>query len=247
MKRRLGWAFFLVCCGLASVLIVKPSLLPGGDTLITKLHGRFTVTDRQAQYGPGVHTRLKPLFEHAGVDYPPSKITLVGLKKEKILQVYAAGADGHLKFIHSYPILAASGKQGPKLEEGDGQVPEGFYGIESLNPNSAYHLALRVNYPNKFDKEQGAKDGRKALGSDIMIHGSSASAGCLAMGDPASEELFILAADTGIDKINLILCPEDFRRNKNCAPPPDAPKWTGKLYSDLAAKLAQFPLPPKTY
>ena len=33
-----------------------------------------------------------------------------------------------------------SGTLGPKLREGDRQVPEGLYGIESLNPNSLFHL-----------------------------------------------------------------------------------------------------------
>jgi hypothetical protein len=38
------------------------------------------------------------------------------------------------------------------------------------------------------------KDGRKNLGSNIMIHGKNCSVGCLAMGDEAAEELFVLAA-----------------------------------------------------
>ena len=32
--------------------------------------------------------------------------------------------------------------------------------IESLNPNSLYHLALRVNYPNPYDQAKGELDGR---------------------------------------------------------------------------------------
>lgn len=74
--------------------------------------------------------------------------------------------------IKSYPILAASGSIGPKLRESDMQVPEGVYQIESLNPNSQFHLSLRVNYPNEFDREQARIDGRAQLGGDIMIHGS---------------------------------------------------------------------------
>ena len=44
-----------------------------------------------------------------------------------------------------------------------------------------------------------------------MIHGSSVSVGCLAMGDPAIEELFVLAAETGLENIKVILSPVDFR------------------------------------
>lgn len=55
---------------------------------------------------------------------------MVGLKQEEQLQVYAAG---RMRFVRAYPIQAASGEAGPKLREGDGQVPEGIYRIESLN------------------------------------------------------------------------------------------------------------------
>jgi murein L,D-transpeptidase YafK len=61
--------------------------------------------------------------------------------------------------IHRYPLLAASGVAGPKLRQGDKQVPEGVYGISFLNPNSRYDVSLRVNYPNAFDRQMAAKDG----------------------------------------------------------------------------------------
>ena len=89
------------------------------------------------------------------------------------------------------------GASGPKIQRGDKQVPEGVYGISYLNPNSAYHLSLGVNYPNAFDREMAAKDGRKNLGGDIMIHGKNVSSGCLAVGDEPAEELFVLAAEVG--------------------------------------------------
>ena len=82
-----------------------------------------------------------------------------------------------------------SGRLGPKLKEGDRQVPEGLYRVESLNPNSRYHLSLRVNYPNEQDKSYGRLDGRNNLGTDIMIHGKDCSIGCLAMGDPSCDFL----------------------------------------------------------
>ena len=99
----------------------------------------------------------------------------------------------------------------PEVERGDMQVPEGLYRIESLNPNSLYHLALRVNYPNQFDKSKGKAEKRNDLGCDIMIHGKNCSIGCLAMGDEAVEELFVLAGETGIENITVILSPVDFR------------------------------------
>ena len=55
-------------------------------------------------------------------------------------------------FIRSFAILGASGEIGPKLPEGDRQVPEGVYRIVYLNPNSIAHLSLALSYPNPFDR-----------------------------------------------------------------------------------------------
>ena len=52
----------------------------------------------------------------------------------------------------AYPICAWSGQLGPKLIEGDGQAPEGFYSIgkDQLNANSRYHRAFNLGYPNSL-------------------------------------------------------------------------------------------------
>ena len=120
------------------------------------------------------------------------------------------------------------------------QVPEGLYRIESLNPNSLYHLALRVDYPNQFDRAKGRADGREDLGGDIMIHGKSCSIGCLAMGDPAAEELFVLAAETGIDNLSVILTPVDFRTDELPAEMPKGPDWTPELYASIKRELMKL-------
>jgi len=200
-----------------------------------------TVQNRLDQFGPQARARLKPYFDTAQVTYPPARLTLVGLKAEKILEVYAAGANQSVRFIRSYPILAASGGPGPKLREGDQQVPEGVYAIESLNPNSSYHLSLRINYPNAFDREQAALEGRTNLGGDIMIHGGAASIGCLAMGDEASEDLFVLAADTGLTNITVILSPVDFRKHRSVPESGAVPAWTASLYQAIQSNLNGLP------
>lgn len=204
-----------------------------------------SINARLKQYGPAARERLRPYFHRASVAYPPKSLVLVGLKAEKSLQVYAAGPNNKLRFIRAYPILGASGDIGPKLRQGDGQVPEGLYRIDWLNPNSAYHLSLHVNYPNTFDRRMGKRDGRKQLGGDIMIHGSNCSIGCLAMGDEAAEDLFVLAAETGLSNIRLILCPLDFRTRKSRAPVAVDPPWIGTLYAQIEAELKRLPLPPK--
>lgn len=200
-----------------------------------------TVEDRVREYGAVVRARLEPKFQAAGVPYPPRLLTFIGLKEERLLQVYAAGADEQFRFICSYPVLAASGVAGPKLREGDRQVPEGIYRVPELNPNSLFHLSIRLDYPNEYDRARGAEEGRAKLGGDIMIHGDARSRGCLAMGDPAAEDLFVLAAVTGIENVNVILAPADFRARESIDAPKGAPNWTGKLYESIARELARYP------
>jgi murein L,D-transpeptidase YafK len=130
------------------------------------------------------------------------------------------------------------------LREGDRQVPEGIYPIESLNPNSSYHLSLRVGYPNAFDRAQAANEGRKNLGGDIMIHGKSVSIGCLAMGDEAAEDLFVLAADTGLQNIKVVLSPMDFRTGAAVPKTAKLPDWTEGLYNQIRSEMAALPIRP---
>lgn len=200
-----------------------------------------TVEDRLREYGSAARERLKPFFDAKQVPYPPARVTLVGLKAEKTVEIYAAGTNQNLQFIHAYPILGASGGPGPKLREGDRQVPEGIYTVEWLNPNSLYHISFRIGYPNEFDREQAKLENRTNLGGDIMLHGGAKSVGCLAMGDPASEDFFVLAADTGISNVTIILSPVDFRHGKTVAITDKFPKWTESLYTTIKAKLAELP------
>lgn len=206
---------------------------------------RATLAERLAGHGPAARARLAPHFEHAGVDYPPRELTLIGLKEEKELEVWARQAKQDAwTFIRRYPILAASGGPGPKLREGDLQVPEGVYGIELLNPNSRFHLSLRINYPNTADRARAREEKRSNLGGDIMIHGRAVSIGCLAMGDEAIEELFVLAADTGLARIQVLLCPADLRSQPGYPVPAGAPSWTAEVYATLRERLVAYPLPP---
>jgi murein L,D-transpeptidase YafK len=203
-----------------------------------------TIAERLEQYGPAARARLAAPFRKQNVSYPPRELILVGLKQEKTLEVYARSGTNGFKLIRRYPILAASGVAGPKLREGDRQVPEGIYAIESLNPNSRYHLSLRVNYPNDFDREQARQEKRTNLGGDIMIHGKAVSIGCLAMGDEAAEDLFVLAADTGLKNIKVILAPLDFRKPQKVPDHEKLPPWTAALYERIRAELLKTPAVP---
>jgi hypothetical protein len=204
------------------------------------------IDERVAQYGPSARARLLPFFTAAGVPYPPSRFVLLGLKKERELQLYAAGPGQGLAFIRSFTVLGASGGLGPKLREGDRQVPEGVYEIVYLNPRSVAHLSLALGYPNEFDRAQAAEEGREdaILGGDIMIHGGWGSIGCLAIGDRAIEDVFVLAADTGFERGVVVVSPVDFRRSELPAEYLPPSEWVEQLYAWLRAEVRSLPLAP---
>jgi murein L,D-transpeptidase YafK len=193
---------------------------------------------------------MKPAFTAAGVAWPPHNVLLVAFKDERRLELFASESGvrevtlvvpSDLRHVAGWPILAASGGAGPKLRAGDRQVPEGLYSIESLNPMSRFHLALRVAYPNDFDKAHAKEDGRDDLGGDIMVHGSNTSIGCLAMGDEVAEDLFVIAALAGVENVSILIAPCDLRTRTYVIPPPDAPAWTGTLWDGIRSILDELP------
>ena len=205
---------------------------------------RKAVAARVAEYGPAARARLAPWFAAAGLAYPPHSVVLAVFKQDRQLQLYAAGELETPRFVRAYPVLGASGTLGPKLAEGDRQVPEGIYRVELLNPFSRYHLSLRLDYPNDFDRARGEEDGRTALGGDIMIHGSSGSRGCLAIGDVAVEDLFVLAADVGKENVAIVVSPVDFRVTEPPTSIASVPSWVPQLYAQLREAVWRLPLPP---
>jgi murein L,D-transpeptidase YafK len=128
-------------------------------------------------------------------------------KEERRLELFIQQSDSR-KFVlfRTYPIVAASGTLGPKLAEGDGQVPEGFYSVppSAMKPDSRYHLAFNIGYPNAYDRFHGR------TGTAIMVHGNCVSIGCLAMTDEKIEEIFTLCAaahDHGQKSFNVHIFP----------------------------------------
>lgn len=150
--------------------------------------------DRVTVARKNVGKKIAARCEALGIAYPPKNILLRAFKTEKTLEVWVGpGAKGKMALLASYPIAAASGVLGPKRKEGDRQVPEGIYEIDTYNPTSKFHLSMRVSYPNASDRLRSDVD---KPGGDIYIHGNRKSIGCLAMTDPVIEELYILCLDS---------------------------------------------------
>ncbi len=112
-------------------------------------------------------------------------------KQENVVEVWKATNTGRYDLLKEYEICKWSGKLGPKFAEGDRQAPEGFYTINpwQMNPNSDYHLAFNLGFPNAFDQAHGR------TGTHLMVHGACSSAGCYSMTDDRIEEIFSLARE----------------------------------------------------
>lgn len=191
------------------------------------------------RYRDKVESRLVPLFQFTGVDWPPQELQLVAIKETRRLELWARSGE-RWHYIRDYRIKGMSGRLGPKLKEGDRQVPEGSYRVTRLNPNSSFHLSLKVDYPNAFDRAMAKRDGRHRLGGDIFIHGDQVSSGCLAIGDRAIEELFVLAALLGTEHMRLLVSPIDFRIYSDESLLRNRPDWIDGLYRDISQEMRNF-------
>lgn len=131
--------------------------------------------------------RLSRDLEKLGLDLG-SPVYLRITKEPAELTAFIEAEDGTFKRFRSWPVCAVSGELGPKMREGDGQAPEGFYTVKpaQMNPASSYHLSFNLGFPNAFDRAN------KRTGSFLMVHGACASIGCFAMTDPAIEEIWTL-------------------------------------------------------
>ena len=134
---------------------------------------------------------LRKQFEDKKLQWPPEQLYLRSFKYDRQLEVWVKEeAKGAFKLFKTYKVCMQSGTMGPKRMEGDYQVPEGFYYINEFNPNSNYHLALGLNYPNASDK---LLSDSIHPGNSIYIHGSCVSTGCIPITDFPIEELYVLA------------------------------------------------------
>ncbi|MGO4706961.1 2-dehydro-3-deoxyphosphooctonate aldolase [Microvirga sp. 2MCAF38] len=182
--RRLFFTFVLVViAALVGVAVVRPNL-------------RQSASDRTiraiARVAPGIaadlrHGSDKPLaakLEEKGFRLGAPAFVRI-FKEENALEVWLS-RNGTYELFATYPICTWSGTLGPKIAEGDGQSPEGFYavGLNQLNPNSAYYRAFNLGFPNTYDRAHGR------TGSLVMVHGDCLSIGCYAMTDRGIDDIY---------------------------------------------------------
>src|SRR2546421_12888419 len=112
------------------------------------------------------------------------------------------------RVLKTYSVALGRAPIGPKEYEGDQRTPEGIYTIDFHKPDSDYHLALHISYPEQRDVDRATAEGRSA-GSDIMIHGlrngggwigrfhrrNDWTAGCIALTDFGIGENYRAVAD----------------------------------------------------
>jgi murein L,D-transpeptidase YafK len=176
------WLLVCVSVGI-SISQVKPSAFKSAQLKYSKVKAAYDTK------WPKLKEDMKALKLYAeGYD-----VYLRAFKSEKKMEVWLKNTgDITYTLFRTYDICATSGTLGPKRQEGDGQVPEGFYTIDLFNPTSNYYLSMRVSYPNAGD--QILKTGKNAGGA-IMVHGNCVTIGCLPMTDDKIKELYVLCLE----------------------------------------------------
>jgi murein L,D-transpeptidase YafK len=146
-------------------------------------------TDRVSQ----VKERLWPTIvnEVKKANFKPGAPVFIRIFKESMeLELWMRDhIGGRYRLFSTYRIATYGGQRlGPKLVRGDCVAPEGFYhvGAKQLNPESKFHLAFNIGYPNGYDQSHGR------TGDAIMVHGSNVSIGCFAMTDPQIEIIYLI-------------------------------------------------------
>lgn len=179
-------------------------LTKGNNVALTLLHFFlfvFVVSATLLVFAQSVfaapETKIKPVsmpllsrMKAQNVDrYAP--IYMRAFKKERVIEVWKKANAGNYILVKSFPICRWSGKLGPKIKEGDGQTPEGFYTVSprQLNPNSSYHLSFNIGFPNAYDRANGR------TGNYLMVHGNCVSIGCFAMTNAGIEEIYALVRE----------------------------------------------------
>jgi len=165
-----------------------------------------------------IENQLPYLVQKKSFNYRDIDILFVAYKSELEFQVWAKKKyiNSAYTLIASFPITDSTvAKLGPKSKFGDSLTPEGIYSVTFYSSFrwSDFYLAFRISYPNKLDYARrlywniGGKPG-----GDINIHGCCISIGCIPLGNPVIEEVFLLTRTNQINgsDISIMIFPFKF-------------------------------------
>lgn len=124
-------------------------------------------------------------------------------KSERLLMLMRGG-----EIVRTYRVALGPEPLGHKRRSGDGRTPVGRYHIDWRNPDSEFHLSLRISYPDAFDRADARSRGVDP-GGFIMIHGDGSrrdveglldrdgdwTEGCIAVTDDEIEEIWSLTPE----------------------------------------------------
>jgi murein L,D-transpeptidase YafK len=126
-------------------------------------------------------------------------------KSERKLQLLKNG-----QVLKEYKVSLSDSSRGHKIREGDRRTPVGDYILDWRNPNSHYHKAIHVSYPNERDLQfaqflgvpPGGMIMLHGLPNEVMSPGVRASYrkmdwtdGCIALQDHEIDEIWRLVRD----------------------------------------------------
>ena len=159
---------------------------PTGEKVSFYSDGRVPTTARTSIITKNSGERLRGQFTDLGLELGDPVYMRV-FKEESELEVWIKSRH-ELQYVlfKIFRLTHCAGKPGPKLREGDGQAPEGFYFASSgsMRPDTRHYLGIDLGFPNAYDKESGY------TGSDLMIHGGANAAGAFALSPRDIEEVY---------------------------------------------------------
>jgi murein L,D-transpeptidase YafK len=174
-----------------SLLIVISFVLvaytPSEPSFMDEQLGYSRVKQAFDEKWPELRARLQSMDIH-----PDSfDLFIRGFKFEEDVEIWVKHQDSSVyQHMLSYKFCSNVGALGPKRKQGDLQIPEGLYTLSKFNPESNFHLPLKINYPNLSDSLMGYSP---QLGGLIFIHGGCSTIGCIPITDNKIKELYVLA------------------------------------------------------
>lgn len=144
------------------------------------------------------------LFQPVAASASLAKADKVLVIKSKRLLILMKNGE----ILKAYKVALGKQPKGHKTNAGDRKTPEGTYILDSRNPESKFHKAIHISYPNDKDILNAQKLG-VSTGGAIMIHGLPDSLesigrdhrnwdwtdGCIAVTNSEIEEIWRLVSD----------------------------------------------------